>query len=457
MKKLLYGWLLAVSSVACASSPETIIHVKTDQADAVKVELEPFSNTRGYHYASDRLNKQREATLNFIPPYSFIGELEVKTEPGKAIQAVPVYVTASAELKVKLEKGRYEKGKKIEFEGDLAEENRDLQTLYPILSKLDKPNVKADSIRQELVKRLEGKTYNSNFKEDLLKAADLRICLKNHLSENLKEVLQSLQTPGTWLSLYHWQREMDEMFGQAEREGVLPKGIGIEKRLELIGNEEVRSRYAVYALDRYVRSCIWFGEDPNVVVEKALPYITFDSARTELPGINRNIEKVRNDKKWQRALSTPATDFTFESLDGKMVSLSDYQGHFVIVDIWNVYCDVCLRQAPHMQRLEPELEKMDVHVIGVCTDGNDLKDRWKSLIKEKNIPGTQVIIGDSKDRAPFFGNYYMPHYPVYCLIAPDGSILHAYLPLPQMPEFMETVKEKVEAYHNSKKKSDIPA
>ena len=51
----------------------------------------------------------------------------------------------------------------------------------------------------------------------------------------------------------------------------------------------------------------------------------------------------------------------------------------------------------------------------------------------------------------------MPYYPVYCLIDPEGNILHACLPLPETPDFMATVKEKVEAYHNSKKKSDIPA
>lgn len=461
MKKLLYCCLVAVATVSCASkqAQETVLHLKTDQAEAETVNLEPLSYWDVYQYATDSIDANREATLNCPLPCPLLAEVKVKKK--KILQDIPVYLTPSANLKVILKGGQYEKDKRIVFEGDLAKENTDLQIIYPTLQKLDRPNPKADSIRQELEKWLDKKSYRSSFKKDILKAADLRIQisrLDNCTPEDLKNLVQDLQASTVWLSLHTWTREMDKVFDRAEQQGLLPKSKdGIEERLKFIDNDVIRSRYGIYALDQYVRSRIWFGRDPHIAIEKVLPYITLEPAKQEIAGITQYAENVLNDPKWKRSLEQPATDFCFEGLDGKMVSLSDYRGHFVIVDIWNVYCGVCIKQAPYMQRLEPELAKMDVHVIGVSTDGEDLKDKWKATIKEKGIPGTQVIMGNSKDRGAFFKNYYMPHYPVYCLIDPEGNILHAYLPLPETPDFMATVKEKVEAYHSGKKKSDIPA
>lgn len=461
MKKLLYCCLVAVATVSCASkqAQETVLHLKTDQAEAEIVNLDPLSYWDMYQYATDTINGKQEATLTCTLPCPLLAEVKVKKK--KILQDIPVYLTPSANLEIMLEGEQYDKNKKTAFKGDLAKENTDLQIIYPTLRKLDKPNPKADSLRRSLEVWFEGKSYDSNFKEDILKAADMRIrtnrANESGKAEDLQALVQDLKSSKDWLLLNTWTREMDEIFKLAEQQGVLPKDEGITGRLAMIEDELIRSRYGVYALDAYAASRIWFGEDPYQVIEKTRPYITLDDAQKEIADIIKYAEKVSNDPKWKRSLEQPATDFCFEGLDGKMVSLSDYRGHFVIVDIWNVFCGVCIKQAPHMQRLEPELAKMDVHVIGVSTDDESLKDKWKATIKEKGIPGTQVIMGNSKDRGAFFKNYYMPHYPVYCLIDPEGNILHAYLPLPETPDFMATVKEKVEAYHSGKKKSDIPA
>lgn len=460
MKKLLYCWLVAVATVSCASkqSQETVIHLKTDQTKAEIVNLDPLSYWDIYHYTSGSLDSNKQVNLSCLLPCPLLAEVKVEQENGRIIQDIPVYLTPSAQVEVHLE------GRKATFTGDLAQENSDLQTIYPSIEKLDRPHPKADSICKALEDYLKGKKYRSNFKKDILEAIHLRMHthkLKNpdaETEEYLPTLLKGLKTPNAWLSLHTWPQVMAEFFMQCERKKLVEKSqAGLEKRLEYVNNEEIRSWYAVYALDKYIRSRIWFGSDPHAAIDKTLQYITVDAAKKEVQHITRQAEQISNDPKWKRSLEAPATDFCFEGLDGKMVSLSDYRGHFVIVDIWNVYCSVCIKQAPYMQRLEPELAKMDVYVLGVSTDDEILKDKWKATIKEKNIPGTQVIMARSKDRGPFFKNYYMPYYPVYCLIDPEGNILHACLPLPETPDFMATVKEKVEAYHNSKKKSDIPA
>ena len=46
-----------------------------------------------------------------------------------------------------------------------------------------------------------------------------------------------------------------------------------------------------------------------------------------------------------------APDFTFPGLDGKMVSLSDYKGKVVLVNIWATWCPPCVREMPSMEKL----------------------------------------------------------------------------------------------------------
>lgn len=96
----------------------------------------------------------------------------------------------------------------------------------------------------------------------------------------------------------------------------------------------------------------------------------------------------------------PAPNFTFTGLDGKMISLSDYRGNVVLVNIWATWCPPCVDEMPSMERLYQELKGENFEILAVSID---------SL-------GTKVV-------APFMKKYNLS-FPA--LMDPDGTIKTLY-------------------------------
>jgi cytochrome c biogenesis protein CcmG/thiol:disulfide interchange protein DsbE len=64
----------------------------------------------------------------------------------------------------------------------------------------------------------------------------------------------------------------------------------------------------------------------------------------------------------------PAPDFTLPGLDGKMVSLSDYRGHVVLVNVWATWCPPCVDEMPSMEKLYRELKGENFEILAVSID-----------------------------------------------------------------------------------------
>lgn len=63
-----------------------------------------------------------------------------------------------------------------------------------------------------------------------------------------------------------------------------------------------------------------------------------------------------------------APDFTYPSLQHGDLSLSDYRGQVVLVNIWATWCNPCRVEMPTMQRLYEEMEGEDFEILAVSVD-----------------------------------------------------------------------------------------
>lgn len=74
------------------------------------------------------------------------------------------------------------------------------------------------------------------------------------------------------------------------------------------------------------------------------------------------------------AIGLPAPDFTFPGLDGKMVSLADYRGKVVFVNIWATWCPSCVDEMPSMEKLYQKLKGRKFEILAVSIDVMGRKD-----------------------------------------------------------------------------------
>jgi peroxiredoxin len=65
-----------------------------------------------------------------------------------------------------------------------------------------------------------------------------------------------------------------------------------------------------------------------------------------------------------------APDFTFPGLDGENISLSDYTGKVVLVNIWATWCPPCVEEMPSMQKLYNEFNGKNFEILAVSIDAD---------------------------------------------------------------------------------------
>lgn len=84
--------------------------------------------------------------------------------------------------------------------------------------------------------------------------------------------------------------------------------------------------------------------------------------------LNRNRPYYKSVKMVPIGIGILAPDFTFPGLHGKNVSLSDYRGKVVLVNIWATWCTPCVDEMPSMEKLYQKLKSENFEILAVSID-----------------------------------------------------------------------------------------
>jgi thiol-disulfide isomerase/thioredoxin len=80
----------------------------------------------------------------------------------------------------------------------------------------------------------------------------------------------------------------------------------------------------------------------------------------------------------------PLPDLTFDAADGKKISLADFKGRTVLLNLWATWCVPCRQEMPALDRLQGLRGSKDFVVVAVNIDTARL-DRPKAFLTEIGV------------------------------------------------------------------------
>lgn len=159
------------------------------------------------------------------------------------------------------------------------------------------------------------------------------------------------------------------------------------------------------------------------------------------PGLNAKVEALGT-KLYKATPGRKGANFSFPDPEGKMVSLSDFKGKVVLVDVWATFCGPCKALIPALNKLEKELEDhKDLVFIGVAQDGPRAKNTWLKIIKEKKMGGIQLFAGGGNN--VLANDYKIKVMPRYLIFDRNGNVVTTEAPLPNNPGLKKMLLEEL--------------
>ncbi len=122
-----------------------------------------------------------------------------------------------------------------------------------------------------------------------------------------------------------------------------------------------------------------------------------------------------------------APDFELIGLNDNNVTLNDFKGKYLLIDVWSTTCAPCLREFPLLENLKRDLKDKNIEIITACLSD---EPAWKKALSKHNLKGGQFRIEDGW-KSVFRKDYLKSSgVPVYILIDPNGLIIDARAPKP---------------------------
>jgi thiol-disulfide isomerase/thioredoxin len=144
--------------------------------------------------------------------------------------------------------------------------------------------------------------------------------------------------------------------------------------------------------------------------------------------VKKNFENLRYTMK---GAGLPAVKF--KNAEGETISLDQFKGKYLFIDLWASWCVPCIKMIPFVQQLEKQYEGKNITFVAISIDGN--KQSWLSKMKELNMHGHQLL-----DLPNAFGKSLnisgIPHYIIY---DPEGKLVVYKAVMPDNPALKETI------------------
>jgi thiol-disulfide isomerase/thioredoxin len=135
-----------------------------------------------------------------------------------------------------------------------------------------------------------------------------------------------------------------------------------------------------------------------------------------------------------------AYNFSLPDSTGRMISMKDFKGKVVFIDVWATWCGPCKAQFPFLKEIEEEYKNnKDIVFLGISLDKVKDRQKWIRTIQKENLHGVQLL----DDIGTAFGRpYQITAIPRFLLIGKDGKWIEVRCPLPEAKEDLKRYLDK---------------
>ncbi|AGC77343.1 peroxiredoxin [Nonlabens dokdonensis] len=125
--------------------------------------------------------------------------------------------------------------------------------------------------------------------------------------------------------------------------------------------------------------------------------------------------------------------FTYKDINDKVVSLSDFKGKLVYIDVWATWCAPCKKQIPFLKKLEEEFAEENIVFISISVDAKKAYKSWKTMVKEEELGGVQLFADNSFD-SEFAEAYGITSIPRFIIVDQEGKVYDDKAPSPSFEQ-----------------------
>ncbi len=109
------------------------------------------------------------------------------------------------------------------------------------------------------------------------------------------------------------------------------------------------------------------------------------------------------------------------TIDGKRVSLADYRGKVVVVNVWGSWCPPCRAEAPMLADAARDLAKKDVVFLGI--DSRDPSEAAaRAFVRRFDIPYPSIYDQQGSTLLAFRGTLTLNSIPSTVVVDPRGRV-----------------------------------
>ncbi|MFA4869091.1 MAG: TlpA disulfide reductase family protein [Pedobacter sp.] len=127
----------------------------------------------------------------------------------------------------------------------------------------------------------------------------------------------------------------------------------------------------------------------------------------------------------------PAPDFTKPDVNGRLVSLSQFRGKYVLLDFWGSWCGPCRAANPHLKELYSAYATKGFEILGVASEkvsGQAQAEKvWKEAIEKDGLTWTNVLNNELSMKQDVVQLYNIEGYPTQILLDKEGKVIGRWL------------------------------